>query len=130
MSNYYGNTTVVLPPKRKEDKLKEYKEYGEYKNVFFNDEQYEKLKIEFPHDHEERIQRLDDYIQSSGKKYKDCLATIRNWAKKEGYKPPTKEEKQKLKEIDISQLTQEEYDMLLKKKITIQELIEKGRVNV
>lgn len=53
--------------------------------MFFTEEQYEKLQDLFPKDYEERIQKLDDYIQSSGKKYKDCLATLKNWARKEGY---------------------------------------------
>ena len=106
--------------------------YGEYKNVFFTEEQYQKLLIDFPNDYEKRIQSLDDYMQSKGKKYKDCLATIRNWARKEEYKFPNKENKkqEELKEIDISGLTTEEYDLLVKKKITIQDLIKKGRINV
>ena len=29
------------------------------------------------------LEKLDLYIQSTGKKYKDCLATIRNWARNE-----------------------------------------------
>lgn len=57
--------------------------YGEYQNVFFTEEQYQKLQSEFPNDYNERIDKLDLYIQSTGKKYKDCLATIRNWARKE-----------------------------------------------
>lgn len=65
------------------NKKKEVKKYGEYQNVFFTDEQYEKLKIEFPNDYNNRIEKLDLYIQSTGKKYKDCLATIRNWARNE-----------------------------------------------
>ena len=56
--------------------------FGEYSNVLLTDEQLEKLKSEFS-DWENRIERLDGYIQSSGKKYKDHLATIRNWAKKD-----------------------------------------------
>ena len=40
------------------------------------------------------------------------------------------EKKEELKEIDISGLTPEEYDLLVKKKITIQDLIKKGRINV
>lgn len=107
------------------------KKYGEYGNVFLDNTQYEKLKNEFPNDYEERIQKLDDYIQSTGKKYNDFLATIRNWAKKEGYKLPQKKEpKQEYKEVDLSNLTDEEYDMFLRKKITLEELIEKGRVHV
>lgn len=65
----------------KNEKVKH--KYGEYQNVFFTDEQYEKLKIEFPNDYNNRIEKLDLYIQSTGKKYKDCLATIRNWARNE-----------------------------------------------
>lgn len=81
-----------------------YKEYGEYKNVFFTNEQYTKLLKEFPNDYLARIQKLDDYIQSTGKKYKDCLATIRNWAKKDGYKKPSERE-----EYIECILTEEEY---------------------
>lgn len=40
------------------------------------------------------------------------------------------EKQEELKEIDISGLTPEEYDLLVKKKITIQNLIKKGRINV
>lgn len=80
--------------------------YGEYKNVFFTNTQFEKLKNEFPNDYENRIQKLDDYIQSTGKKYKDCLATLRNWARKEGYVKPIKQEK---KTYQVNTMSEEEY---------------------
>lgn len=57
--------------------------YGEYKNVFLTDEDLEKLKAEFPADWSKRIDRLSGYIASTGKKYKNHLATIRNWARKD-----------------------------------------------
>ena len=57
--------------------------YGEYKNVLHTDEEYEKLQNEFPNDYEERIERLSSYIASKGAKYKNHLATIRNWARKD-----------------------------------------------
>lgn len=57
--------------------------YGTYGNVRFTKEQYEKLVNEFPKDYEERIKTLDEYIQMRGDKYKDHLATIRNWARKD-----------------------------------------------
>lgn len=57
--------------------------YGEYKNVLLSDLELEKLKSEFPADWESRIERLSEYMASSGKKYKDFLATIRSWARKE-----------------------------------------------
>ena len=57
--------------------------YGEYKNVLLSDEELEKLKAEFADDWQERIERLSEYIASTGKKYKNFLATIRTWARKE-----------------------------------------------
>lgn len=56
--------------------------YGEYKNVLLSDEDLDKLKTEFP-DWEARIERLSSYIAQSGKSYKNHLATIRNWARKD-----------------------------------------------
>lgn len=61
--------------------------YGEYNNVLLSDADLEKLKAEFPLDYEERIERLSCYIASTGKKYKNHLATIRNWAKKDKANP-------------------------------------------
>lgn len=55
--------------------------YGLYKNVLLSDEEMEKLKDEFPSDYEERIERLSEYIESKGAKYKNHLATIRSWAR-------------------------------------------------
>ena len=68
--------------------------YGEYNNVLLSDEDMEKLKAEFPDDWEKRIERLSDYIESTGKSYKNHLATIRNWAKRDKEKGTT-EKKQK-----------------------------------
>lgn len=64
--------------------------YGEYKNVLLSDEELEKLKNEFPKDWEQRIEKLSEYIAMSGRKYKDFLAVIRNWAKKDKKKAGAK----------------------------------------
>lgn len=121
--------------KRKETKLKKEskkKAYGEYQHVLFSDEEYEKLKAYFPNDYEKRIQSLDEYIQKSGKKYKDFLLTLKTWERRDGYVPPNEKEKNKdkFKSVDLSCLTNEEYGLLMQKKITIEELIKKGRVHV
>ena len=65
----------------KEDKPTRHK-YGLYKNVLLSDADMEKLKSEFP-DYEQRIERLSEYIASTGKSYKNHLATIRAWARKD-----------------------------------------------
>ena len=67
--------------------------YGNYKNVLLSDDDLKTLKFEFPKDWERRIERLSEYIASSGKSYKNHLATIRSWARKDkpakgDYEPP------------------------------------------
>lgn len=73
--------------KRKKKKPVRHK-YGEYKNVLLSDDQMEKLKSEFPNDWEQRIDRVSEYCEVTGKTYKNYLATIRAWAKKD--KQPNK----------------------------------------
>lgn len=71
------------PPKAKPVRHK----YGEYKNVLLTDQDMEKLQTEFPSDWKDRIERLSSYIASTGKTYKNHLATIRNWARKDKAQP-------------------------------------------
>lgn len=68
------------PPKHK---------YGKYSNVLLSDDDLAALKAEFS-DWEKRIERLSEYKASTGKVYKNDLATIRNWARRDG---ETKKEK-------------------------------------
>ena len=72
----------ATPPKATRHK------YGLYENVLLTDEDYQKLQEEFPHDYSERIERLSEYIASTGKKYKSHLATIRSWARKDTSQRP------------------------------------------
>lgn len=77
---------------------------------------------------EEKIAILNQSIEHGWQTvYPLKTNNMRNSSKSE-----TKEEakQEELKEIDISGLTPEEYDLLVKKKITIQDLIKKGRINV
>lgn len=68
---------------KKEKKEKEYIYLGEFQNVKFTADELEKLKDEFPRDYQDRIERVSAYCASTGKKYKNYLATIRNWARKD-----------------------------------------------
>lgn len=61
--------------------------HGQYGNVLLTDEDLGKLKTEFPVDWSDRIERLSEYMASTGKSYKNHLATIRNWARKDAQKP-------------------------------------------
>lgn len=60
--------------------------YGEYNNVLLSDEEIGKLKAEIPN-YQRYIESLSSYMMSTGKTYKSHLATIRNWARKDGVKP-------------------------------------------
>lgn len=78
------DTDIDIEEERDIDKKNNIRhKHGEYNNVLLTDDDLEKLKKEFP-DWQERIERLSSYIASHGKKYKNHLATIRNWARKDG----------------------------------------------
>ena len=72
----------ILPVGKSSAKTK----YGLYANVKLTDEDVAKLTEEFPFDWQERIERLSEYIATKGDKYKNHLAVIRSWAKKDGPK--------------------------------------------
>ncbi len=57
--------------------------YGQYQNVYLTDEELSTLQAEFPNDWQQRIERVSEYVASSGKTYKNYLAVIRTWAKKD-----------------------------------------------
>ena len=66
--------------------------YGEYDNVLLSDEELEALKTELPDSYRDYIERLSEYMASSGKRYKSHLATIRSWAREDKDKHPSKPE--------------------------------------
>ncbi len=73
------------------------KKYGRYENVFLTDEEYDSLQEEFP-DYAVRLERLSEYMASSGKTYANHLAKIREWAKQD------KQETVKSSSYDIDEL--------------------------
>ena len=76
------NECYITPPQKKTRH-----KYGRYDNVLLTDEELDKLKCEFPTDWEQRIERLSEYIASKGAKYKNHLATILAWARKDVDQP-------------------------------------------
>lgn len=57
--------------------------YGEFENVLLSKQELNKLKIRFGEGANEYIERLSNYIASSGKRYKSHYATILTWAEKD-----------------------------------------------
>lgn len=85
MINDYMINDQVMNDKEKIDKKEKPQrhKYGQYKNVLLSDDEVEKLKTEFPLDWQDRIERVSEYVASTGKHYSNFLAVIRAWAKKD-----------------------------------------------
>lgn len=79
------NTPFIIPPCDDSAPAKQQTrhKYGTYQNVLLSDADYEKLKSEFPTDYNEWIERVSEYVAMNGKKYKNFLAVIRNWARRD-----------------------------------------------
>ena len=61
---------------------REKRKLGTYTNVSLTDGELAKLQAEFP-DWQERVDRLSEYMASTGKRYRSHLATIRAWARRD-----------------------------------------------
>jgi hypothetical protein len=92
--------------------------YGEYKNVLLSDADVGKLKNEFPNDWEGRIERLSAYMASTGKSYKNHLATIRNWARMQ------KERDEKSRAAEVKQFAGNEDEEWKKQDDELHELMQ------
>lgn len=77
---YYRTSTETI---NKREKKEIQHRYGSYENVLISDTEYGKLRQEFPGDYQIRVERLSEYMASTGRSYKNHLATIRSWAKRE-----------------------------------------------
>ena len=53
--------------------------YGKYGNVILTDRELEKLKNDFPADYLSMIEHLSEYMEYSGRTYKNHLATMECW---------------------------------------------------
>lgn len=82
-----NNIDKVNSKKKSKKEKSEQKTFGEFKNVFMTEEEFEKLKTLFPKHYQKYIENLSGYIASKGAKYKSHYATIRQWMKRDGIAP-------------------------------------------
>ena len=54
--------------------------YGRYQNVFLSDTEIAELQAELPELWQQYVEKLSEYMASTGKTYKNHAATIRRWA--------------------------------------------------
>ena len=86
---------ILTPTPSKSKKIKPQKhKHGEYKHVLLTDDEFERLKKDFNF-YDELIKKLDEYIETSGKRYKNHNLVLRgwvlNWYNEQGYKTSRKE---------------------------------------
>ncbi|RHQ67537.1 replication protein [Butyricicoccus sp. AF24-19AC] len=77
--------------KREIEKGRSARAYGRYQNVFLTDEEMADLQASFPTVWGQYIEKLSEYMASTGKRYQSHAATIRRWAGEDAKKaaPPT-----------------------------------------
>lgn len=86
---------INTPTPSKPKKIKPQKhKHGEFQHVLLTDDEFNRLKKDFDF-YEELIKKLDEYIETSGKKYKNHNLVLRgwvlNWYNEQGYKTARKE---------------------------------------
>lgn len=76
------------------EKVKDIKhKHGEYKHVLLTDDQYNRLLDEFGFYTDDAIRIVDEYCQTSGKRYNDYNLVIRKWGIEEAKKRKKKEDR-------------------------------------
>ena len=86
--------------KREIEKGRFARAYGRYQNVFLTDEELADLQASFPTVWGQYIEKLSEYMASTGKRYQSHTATIRRWAGEDAKKaaPPTRNRDYSVKE--------------------------------
>ena len=74
-----NNTVINNTFNNKKDVYTRKHKYGEYHHVLLDDNQYEHLKELYGDDLEGHIKILDEYLETSGKKYKNHSLVIQKW---------------------------------------------------
>ena len=74
--------------------------YGRYQNVFLTDGELADLQASFPTVWGQYIEKLSEYMASTGKRYQSHAATIRRWAGEDAKKaaPPSRNRDYSVKE--------------------------------
>ncbi len=77
---------IELEKKREIEKRYPTSAYGRYQNVFLNEKELSELQAELPTLWQTYIERLSEYMASTGKQYHSHAATIRRWAAEDAKK--------------------------------------------
>ncbi|WP_368270412.1 phage replisome organizer N-terminal domain-containing protein [Enterocloster clostridioformis] len=91
---------IELEKERELEKGQTARSYGRYQNVILSDKDLSELQEELPDLWQTYIDRLSEYMASTGKQYQNHAATIRRWAAEDRKKaaPPTRNRDYSVKE--------------------------------
>ena len=88
-----GHLSDIRPPEieinREIEKGHPAPAYGRYQNVFLTDGELADLQASFPTVWGQYIEKLSEYMASTGKRYQSHVATIRRWAGEDAKKTVT-----------------------------------------
>ncbi|MDO4294516.1 MAG: replication protein, partial [Eubacteriales bacterium] len=86
--------------KREIEKGQTARAHGRYQNVFLSDRELADLQADFPTIWSQYIERLSEYMASTGKRYQSHAATSRRWASEDVKKaaPPSRNRDYSVKE--------------------------------
>ena len=90
-----GHLSDIRPPEieieleKEIEKGRSARAYGRYQNVFLTDEEMADLQASFPAVWGQYIEKLSEYMASTGKRYQSHAATIRRWAGEDAKKAVT-----------------------------------------
>ena len=98
-----GHLSDIRPPeieKGRSESGRTARAYGRYQNVFLTHEELADLQASFPTVWSQYIEKLSEYMASTGKRYQSHAATIRRWAGEDAKKaaPPTRNRDYSVKE--------------------------------
>jgi len=92
-----SDSELEAPNKIRSKEVKKKRKYGTFYHVLLTDEEVSDLKDRYGESGcSARIQNLDDYIEQTGKKYKNHHLTINKWEKRNNPQPDIKPELQSL----------------------------------
>ena len=101
-----GHLSDIRPPEieieleKEIEKGRSARAYGRYQNVFLTDEEMADLQASFPTVWGQYIEKLSEYMASTGKRYQSHVATSRRWAGEDAKKaaPPSRNRDYSVKE--------------------------------
>jgi len=102
-------TEDKTPPARTGLPEQTYSIYGKYANVRLTDTDLVILKADYPNEYEGMIEHLSEYIASTGREYKNHLATMERW-KRDDERKGKQSTAQPVKKNTFNDYPQRDYD--------------------